>query len=671
MRLRTTLILVTLAALVLPWAAWQLVLQLEALLREGQEAAQLASARALARAVAATYSELPPAGATHYVHAANAPILIDGSGDDWGSYPATRSGDGRATLALAADAHSLYALIDVADGTRDRADVGNPLGLSGDRIELVLRDPFGQRQWSLGNAAPGSLQIAGAGAGPVGEWQETSGGYRIELRLPKPAPPAALGIVVRDAGTSSAGATLRFGAGDEPLALLGADPVLARVLAALAPERARLRIVSSEGWVLARAGTVPPANPAAPEAPGRWRALLYRVLLAPPIEAGREFAPELARLDTSVVWQALSGVAASAVRAGSETGTVIVAAAVPIERDGVVRGALLLEQPGDALLVLANRAVFGVLAASLLAVLLGALVVLGYSGVLSWRIRRLRNAAERVLRPDGRIDPHVPLLGARDDLGDLARSFARLLGEIGAYTDYLRTLGSKLSHELHTPLAIVRSSLDNLEHETLSEGARTYAERARAGADRLNGILRAMSEASRVERAIASAEGEDFDLAELVRSSAEAYRDLVAPRKLELDAPEQALVLHGAPDLIAQALDKLVDNARSFTAPDGWIRLSLRRTDEGGELTVANLGPPLPERMAERLFDSLVSVRDPRRPSDASPHLGLGLFIVRLVAELHGGDAVAANLPGSDGVAFTLKLRGMRRTPLAARAPAA
>ena len=76
------------------------------------------------------------------------------------------------------------------------------------------------------------------------------------------------------------------------------------------------------------------------------------------------------------------------------------------------------------------------------------------------------------------------------------------------------------------------------------------------------------------------------------------------------------------------------------------------------------MGPPLPAQMGERLFDSLVSVRDARTHADPSPHLGLGLFIVRLVAELHGGEAVAGNLPGGEGAAFTLRLRQMRRSPL-------
>ena len=167
-----------------------------------------------------------------------------------------------------------------------------------------------------------------------------------------------------------------------------------------------------------------------------------------------------------------------------------------------------------------------------------------------------------------------------------------------------------------------------------------------------------------MERAIAGAEGEDFDLAELVRASGEAYRDLVAPRRLELEVSAVPLRLHGAPDLIAQALDKLIDNARSFAPEDGWIRIALRLGLEGIELAVANSGPPLPATMQDRLFDSLVSVRDTGRAPGVAAHLGLGLFIVRLVAELHGGSASAVNLPERAGVEFRVTLRGMPRARL-------
>lgn len=663
MRLKGTIILILLAALALPWAGWQLIAQMEALLREGQERAQIGAAQAIARAFVAAVPDVAPPPGSLFVHESPTPPLLDGSGDDWTALEPIRSVDGTLAVTLRDDGTALYALVAVRDSTRVRADAGNPLGTPGDRVELVLRDPQGLRQWIIGNAAPGTLQVAGALPTPSGEWQETSDGYLVELRLPKPLEPAGLGIAVVDQAANGSATRTLTARGADPMPLVRRDVRLDRVLAALVPDGARVRFVADDGWVLGAAGDL--ALPAI-ETPSRWQAWIYRLLLAPPAENAADFSPDRERLDASVVWQALSGIPASSVRASTAANTVVVAAAVPVTRAGQASGVLLLEQASGALLVLANRAVFGLIAASLITVLIAALILFGYAGVLSLRIRRLRNAAERALRPDGRLDLTLPHLAARDDLGDLSRSFSRLLGEIGAYTDYLRTLASKLSHELNTPLAIVRSSLDNLEHEALAESARVYAQRARDGAERLSVILRSMAEASRMERAIQGAEGEDFDLCPLVRGCAEAYRDLAAPRRiaLQLDAPQ--LGLHGAPELIAQALDKLVDNARSFTPEDGWIRIRLSPTADGAELAVANNGPPLPDKMQDRLFDSLVSMRNApggeRAP--AVPHLGLGLFIVRLVAELHGGEARAVNLADGAGVEFRITLRGMPRKRL-------
>jgi two-component system sensor histidine kinase ChvG len=668
MQPRALLILALFAALLLPWAGWQLVQQVEVVLREGQEQAQIATAQVMASALAATTDALPQAGPGLFVHPLSRAPLLDGGGDEYVQSDPARSTDGRLRVVVAEDPVALFALIDVADPTRDRADANDPLGRVGDRVELVVVDDRGMRTFVLSNAAPGALQVAAGSdsAGvPHGEWQETADGYRIELRLPKPGGRAALGITAIDHGGGAERAIPLAAARADTLPLLRPDPRLDQALALLAPQQTRVRLVSAEGWVLARAGAIEEAAPDAQRAAGsRWQALVYSLLLAPPEEsAASDFGDTLPRLQAPVVWQALSGVAASNVRSSNSANSVIVAAAVPVGAAGEARGALLVEKSSDALLLLANRAVFGVMAISLIAVLLAALVLVAYAGMLSLRIRRLRNAAERALRPDGRLVPNLPHLSTRDDLGDLSRSFGQLLSEVGGYNDYLRSLASKLSHELQTPLAIVRSSLDNLEHEQLTPAARTYAQRAREGAERLSGILRSMAEASRMERIVAGADGEDFDLAELTRGCAEAYRDLVAPRRIVLEVPDGRLGIHGAPELIAQALDKLVDNARSFTPKDGWIRIRLHARENGAMLAVANNGPALPERMQERLFESLVSVRDGAQHGDA-PHLGLGLFVVRLVAELHRGEATAVNLSDGAGVEFRLRLAGMPRAPL-------
>jgi two-component system, OmpR family, sensor histidine kinase ChvG len=173
-------------------------------------------------------------------------------------------------------------------------------------------------------------------------------------------------------------------------------------------------------------------------------------------------------------------------------------------------------------------------------------------------------------------------------------------------------------------------------------------------------------QSSRVERAIASADAEDFDLRALVAGCAEGYRALAGSRELRVELPASSVPLHGAPDLVAQALDKLFDNARSFSSEDGWIAITLETRDSAAVLSMSNSGPLLPGAMQDRLFDSLVSLRErSARGVGETPHLGLGLHVVRLVAELHNGKASASNLGDGSGVEFTLLLAGMTRRRLA------
>ena len=205
----------------------------------------------------------------------------------------------------------------------------------------------------------------------------------------------------------------------------------------------------------------------------------------------------------------------------------------------------------------------------------------------------------------------------------------------------------------------MRSSLDNLDHERLEPQARIVLSRARDGVERMGHLVRTMSEVTRIEHAIDAAEAEDLDLRPLLQDCAEAYRALLAPRELRLELPPGPLPLRAAPELLVQALDKLVDNARGFTPESGWVRLSAAKEGEGVRIALANQGPSLPESMRGRLFDSLVSLRDKTQRAEGAAHLGLGLYVVRLVADLHRGHAEARNLPAGEGVEFILHLHGM------------
>ena len=108
--------------------------------------------------------------------------------------------------------------------------------------------------------------------------------------------------------------------------------------------------------------------------------------------------------------------------------------------------------------------------------------------------------------------------------------------------------------------------------------------------------------------------------------------------------------VEGSPELPIQMLDKFVDNAVSFSADGDTIEIGVDAVDNIVELSVTNPGPPLPERMRGQLFDSMISVR----PAKDDKHLGLGLYVAKIVAEGHGGSILADNTDG--GVCFKVRL---------------
>jgi len=671
MSLRRKLLLVALCTLALPVAGWLYVRQMETLLREGQAQALLASANAVARSLVVTGAVPPGRQSVWYVQQSAEPIMVDGYGDDWAPLtPWSQPLGARGKLLLAGEGDWLYLYAEVRNVRRVRADADDVDALAADHLVLTLGNAAGRRRYLLASAAPGPLMarpldpaVDGLPEQLAAQWQEDGSGYRVELRLPHRAALRSLGVGVYDA--ASGGDRL---ASDTRLLASYSDR-LSDELEQLAPDRVQARVLALDGWLLARSGRLGDASGDDGQ-PGWFASLVYRSLLATRLEDARLWAQDVPRLDSGEVGEAAAGHPVAVWRSGETRGSVVLAAAVPISGEGGMAGVLLLEQASRSVPLLANRALFGLLLTSFGVLLVAGGILLAFATRLSLRLGRLRNAAERAQLNDGRLDGlfvkgRFPMADAPDEIGDLARSFEQLFEVVGSYTDYLRTLASKLSHELNTPLAIVKSSLDNLEHSLLQHqelppDARPYLDRARDGVARLGMLVRAMSESSRMERAIAAAEPEDVDLRDVVRGCAEAYRPLVGARRLDCVLPDAPLHLHGAPELVAQALDKLLDNALSFTPPDGWLRLSLRAVPEGAEIELANQGPPLPAAMQGRLFDSLVSLRDKAIPGDA-PHLGLGLYVVRLVAERHHGIASARNLDDGSGVAFALRLQGMRR----------
>ena len=431
---------------------------------------------------------------------------------------------------------------------------------------------------------------------------------------------------------------------------------VAEIIRGVERTTSRIWVVTRNLRVLALAGSLRREGAAAEET-FLQRALGY--LIPRPREDFEDAIADDALANGREIAGALQGRPGFRLRNTPDGKAVVVSAAHPIWNGDEVAGAVVVEESTNPILSVRSRALERLLALTLAAFAVAAAVLIGFATRLSSRIRRLRDEAETAIDGRGRLAHLVTAQNAGDEIGDLSRSFSAMLAKLAQHHAYLESMASRLSHELRTPIAVVRSSLENLRLAPADAGV--YIERAEEGLARLATILTRMSEASRLEQGLASLERERYQLAAVVSGCVEGYRLAYPDRPFELALPREAAWVRGSPDLAAQLLDKLVANAVDFSrGRPGPVRIRLALDGAGHALlAVANKGPLLPEAMRGKLFEAMFSARGEhaREGGSAEPHLGLGLYVARLIAEFHGGTIAAENLASGDGVAVTASFR--------------
>ena len=422
------------------------------------------------------------------------------------------------------------------------------------------------------------------------------------------------------------------------------------ILRSLARAESRIWIVDQNQRLLALAGDLRKSAPL-PEgtAPLDYAVRVVRPLteyvLERPTDDFDDALPETEIANGPVAASALQGVAARRWRNSADSRAVILSASHPVWNGEQVVAAVVAEETTNRIRSVYNRAIEQVVAVTLIAFVLGAVTLLAFASRLSTRLSRLRDEAEAAIDSQGRVRKLLSGSTAGDEIGDLSRSFSTALERLAQYNSYLEHMAGRLSHELRTPIAVVRSSLENLKLANTPDEAATYLGRANDGIKRLDTILTRMGEATRIEQSVREAARERFDARDVVRGAALAH----PAKKFEVEVPDAPVLLRGSPDLYAQMLDKLVANAVDFSTGEEPIRVRLKPE---GTLTVSNRGPRLPEAMKGKLFESMVSMRPAR---EGEPHLGLGLYIVRLIAEYHGGSAEALDREDGSGVVIRVR----------------
>jgi two-component system, OmpR family, sensor kinase len=288
-----------------------------------------------------------------------------------------------------------------------------------------------------------------------------------------------------------------------------------------------------------------------------------------------------------------------------------------------------------------------------------ALIASYLAGVrVSSPLRRMTTVATRV--DAGDLEPRMaPPEGGGDEVRVLAESFNRMLDRLAEAFASQREFIADASHELRTPITVIRGQLEVLaaSDNPSAEDVRRAERAVQAEITRISRLVDDLLLLAQAERAD-FLRVEPIDLPSFVTELWDGV-SLTAARRFELsDVPPATL--RADPDRLAQALRNLAGNAVAHTSEhDGLIRLEVARVDtERIRFSVLDDGPGIPDAERERVFLRFHRTDPARARRDGGA--GLGLAIVRAIAEAHGGRVVAATSGNRRGARIDLELPGLR-----------
>ena len=692
-------ILTSFILVVIPWFSYLYLSEMEEILVDSQASAQLLTAEGISTLLNGRddlFDELPisPDGYEKlYAHPLEKPIRIDGKDTDWEDVLDFNVGFGQTSLAdpttgapnqfylvLGEHKGQVYALVQILDDSliyRDKEILR--LDLS-DHIRVTYSDANNQIQKLVITATEEGLTTAY----PVGDnWRyaingeadnripgvlfETVNGYAIEFRIPLDLLGASrnFGLAVVDVdsartraiesitGTLPSASREAFG-----LVLLKTPEVL-RIIEGLGYSGANIQVVDSRKRIRAEVGSyrAQPSeslNPASGDAISLARLTDWMLDPLYTLVERTLSKPEVTD-EEATIQRALNGSSLTSHFLAKNEGEVIVAAHPIIANDQIL-GAVVLKQNTNRILNLRRDALKRIVNFSVISVILFAAIILIFSARLARRIRRLGLEANSVIDGRGRLTASELTAETRsgDELGDLARSISNMLTRLHQHNQFLENMPRTLRHEINNPLNTLSTSLENMREASSEDDRNKYIESARRGLNRIGLIVQNLADAANLEEALVGEDLECLDLRLLLQSYITNCQITHPTRSFTLQMAEAPLLAWVCDYRIEQLLDKLIDNAIDFSEPGSDIQLELEGVNKQLNLTITNVGEPVPSNLLDSIFDSMVTARAGN--PDNRLHFGMGLYVVRVITEHHGGTVSIQNLPELPGVQVNISL---------------
>lgn len=219
---------------------------------------------------------------------------------------------------------------------------------------------------------------------------------------------------------------------------------------------------------------------------------------------------------------------------------------------------------------------------------------------------------------------------------------------------------SHISHDLRTPLAVIKGYLDNLREGIageLTERQKEYINRMSRNADRLAGLINNLLDQTRIESGKISLKLAPLSLYDLIIEVVNDIQQIAAEKDLEVvvDPFDRGGWLNGDQDKLKQVITNLLDNAIKFTNQGGHVTITLQEDEGFLKTSIRDTGIGIPEEEQQRIFDRFYRIE--QDSEEGAKGTGLGLFIAKSLIELHGGKIrVTSEVGKGSEFSFTLPL---------------
>lgn len=337
----------------------------------------------------------------------------------------------------------------------------------------------------------------------------------------------------------------------------------------------------------------------------------------------------------------------------TDDGQRIVSVSVPVKRVSAVVGILTLEASDVAEIVRRERAALLPFMLVAIAVSLMSASLLTY--MIARPLRRLSLAADRV-RTGAAEKLELPSITKRqDEIGELAGSLEAMTAALFDRIVANEAFAADVAHELKNPLTSIRSAVETSERVTDPVAQEKLRKVIASDVRRLDRLITDISNASRLEAEVARQPNERFDLSKLLTELAETYdaiRDDGDPHvSFRIEEGTESIEVMGREGPLGQVFRNLIENARSFSPPNGKVMITSQGVKSDGrdwiETLVEDEGPGIPPDKLEKIFNRFYTDRP--KGTKFGLNSGLGLSIVLQIIETHRGSVEASNRKDGDG----------------------